>query len=309
MQTHFLFLFLCFLGRQQAALKADRRELFFSLVKKGLLPPDPEFFITFPEFEKWRDKDFSWWKKAADELQRESEKGQHFICYDDVDFPQSLRETSDPPWILNVWGRRDSLLEPSFSVVGAREPSAASLQWMDEHLTQVLRMLPLAVVSGGARGIDQAAHRLSLRCERPTLIFLPSGLSEIYPSDLKEWILPVCESGGALISEFHPRTPMRKWNFAIRNRLIAGMGCLTLVVEGRSQSGTWITAKCALESGRAVGCLPGSAWETSFSGNLQLLGEGAQLIKDAQDLALFLARELRLRNPKLALEPALKPPH
>ena len=302
MDSHFLFLFLCLLGRQQAGLKADRREAFFSHREARIFPPEHEFFRLFPEFEPWRDKPRSWWKKAAEELQRESERGWRFLNYEDTEFPQRLREIPDPPWVLNVLGSLSVLSDPGFSVVGAREPSAGSLQWMDEHLANVLKRLPLAVVSGGARGIDQAAHRLALRSERPTLLFLPSGLGQIYPVDLKDWILPVCDSGGAFVSEFHPRTPMRKWNFAIRNRLIAGIGILTLVIEARHRSGTWITAKCAIDSGRAIGCLPGSAWETSFSGNLRLLGEGAQLIKDADDLALFLCRELRTGTPSLALD-------
>ena len=105
--------------------------------------------------------------------------------------------------------------------------------------------------------------------------------------------MPVCEAGGAFVSEFHPRTPMRKWNFEIRNRLIAGLTPLTLVIEGQIKSGTWVTARLALEEGRTLGCLPGSPWERALSGNLELLASGAAFVRDAQDLVMLLSSATR----------------
>ncbi len=296
MNTHFLTLLLCFLGRQQAYLKADRREAFFAAIAEDCFPPHSEFFRRFPEFEKWRDQPLAWWTKAADELARDSEQGIQFLLSTDADFPNSLRALRDPPWVLSAKGSVGVLSQPSISVVGAREAAPEALQWMDEHLGSFLNCLPLAVVSGGARGVDQIAHRTALRVPRPTVVFLPSGLSSIYPLDLKDWLLPVLEGGGAFVSEFHPRTPMRKWNFHVRNRLIAGQSAITLVVQARRRSGTWMTAKLALEEGRAIGCLPASPWESSFGGNLELLNEGATLIRDAQDLLLFQSIEYQRRQ-------------
>jgi DNA processing protein len=292
MNKRSLAFFLSFLGRQHAQLPSDPA-LFFETMKEGPCPPDPEFFDRFPEFQSWRERPKEWWVKGVDELSRLEERGFHFVAWDDERFPGSLRAMRDPPWLLTVLGDAQALTTPSISVVGAREPLDLSLQWMEEHLGAFLSCLPMTVVSGGARGIDQAAHRIALRHRRPTLVFLPSGLSQFYPSDLKDWLLPVCESGGAFVSEFHPRTPMRKWNFQIRNRLIASISALTLVVEGRIRSGTWTTAKYVAEEGRQLGCVPGPPWESSFSGNLALLKDGAMMIRDAQDLVMFLSHESR----------------
>jgi DNA processing protein len=140
------------------------------------------------------------------------------------------------------------------------------------------------------------AHRLALQAKAPTVVTLPSGLATLYPESLKEWILPICESGGAFVSEYHPRTVMRKWHFQERNRLIAGLSLWTFIVEGKLRSGTWLTAKKALNAGREIAALGASPWMTGFSGNLALLADGATMIRDAQDLVMFLSRDSRVNS-------------
>jgi len=273
-------------------------------------PPQAEFFRRFPEFEKWREKSPAWWMRAADELDRESERGLRFLLREDPQFPPSLMAMQDPPWALCVKGNVECLRQASISVVGAREPATASVQWMEEHLAEFLTDLPLAVVSGGARGIDQAAHRIAIRAGRPTQVYLPSGVGCLYPSDLQDWVLPVIESGGAFVSEFHPRTPMRKWYFQARNRLIAGISPITLVVQARTRSGTWLTARQVLEENRGLAVLPGSPWDGSFSGNLELLTQGGVLVRNAQDLLIFLNNEMRTKSTDfLALGDLKSAPH
>lgn len=287
-----LLVFLCFLGHQRAAFRGDRFFELRSALAQGLFPPLVDFFALFPEFDTWKEKSPHWWKKACDEIRRERERGRHFLLRGEADFPARLECIPDPPSVLTVLGNVAALSRPGFAVVGAREPTRSSLQWMDEHLSEALREHPAIVISGGARGVDQAAHRVALRQGKATILFLPSGLRELYPKDLKEWVLPVCEAGGAFVSEFHPRTPMRKWNFPVRNRLIAGLGLVCLVIEARMRSGTHLTARLARDAGREVGCLPAAPWDVSSGGNLELLAQGAQIIKDAQDLVMFLSREV-----------------
>lgn len=303
MDARFPLLFLCFLSRQKLRLREDRRESLFAAAAEGCLPPDAEFFRRLPEFETWREKPADWWKRGADELRREHERGHRFLLFGESGFPSGLSSMSDPPWALTLKGSVETLSEPSLSIVGAREPLAESLAWMEEHLGSVLGCLPVTVVSGGARGVDQAAHRLSLRAGRPTVVYLPSGLASLYPADLKDWVMPVLDGGGAFVSEFHPRTPMRKWHFELRNRLIAAHGLATLVIEARERSGTWMTARAAIDNGRPVACLPSSPWETALGGNARLLGEGASPVRDAQDVVMFLAAAIRgVQESSLALD-------
>lgn len=288
MQTDSLFYFLCYLAAHKLRLKFAHRARLVQAWARGLRPPSPDFFQALPEFEVWREKPASFWEQGAFELAREAERGTHFLTPENPDYPAALKLLDEPPWVLSVRGARGVLAAPSLSVVGAREPLTGSLAWMQEHLGFVLKRAPLALASGGARGVDQMAHRLCLRYERPTFIFLPSGLGALYPENLRDWVLPVLECGGALISEFHPRAPMRKWHFQMRNRLIAGVSRGTLVVEARHRSGTWLTAQLALELARPLGVLPGSAIEPRQNGNMLLINAGATPICDAQDLVMFL---------------------
>lgn len=288
MQTDSLFHFVSYLAAHKLRFKFADRPRLVSAWSRGLRPPSPDFFRELPEFEIWRERAASFWEKGAFELAREAERGTRFLTPEDPEFPETLKSLEEPPWVLSVRGSIEALSAPSLSVVGAREPLPGSLAWMQEHLGFVLKRAPLALASGGARGVDQMAHRLCLRYERPTLIFVPSGLGALYPENLKDWVLPVLECSGALVSEFHPRAPMRKWHFQMRNRLIAGVSRGTLVVEARHRSGTWLTAQLALDLPRPLGVLPGSAIEPRQSGNVLLINAGATPICDAQDLVMFL---------------------
>jgi DNA processing protein len=283
-----LFYFVSYLAAHKLRMNQQHREQLLRAWEKGLRPTVPQFFKVLPEFQIFADASGGFWSRGADEIARWQERGTSFVSPGEVGFPRRLLQMDEPPWVLAVHGPLDLLHEPSLAVVGAREPLEGSLHWMQEHLGFLLQRAPLPLASGGARGVDQMAHRLCLRYERPTLVFLPAGLANLYPKSMEQWKLPVLQSGGAFVSEFHPRATMRKWHFQMRNRLIAGVSKCTLVVEARHRSGTWLTAKLALEMGRPLGVLPGSAIEPRQSGNLLLINEGATSICDAQDLVMFL---------------------
>ncbi|RME16137.1 MAG: DNA-processing protein DprA [Bdellovibrio sp.] len=200
-------------------------------------------------------------------------------------YPKAFLNFPTPP-TLTILSQKNSLPVPlsSLSVVGSRNPSENSKKWMEVHFKNFLSKKRRLIVSGGARGIDQMAHALCLRTENPTLVFLPSGLNHIYPSHLSSWIQPILKGGGAFISCFSPFSSMKKFYFHIRNHLIACFTPLTFVVEAKRKSGSLLTANYAIEEGKEVATLPCSPMDPSGQGNLDLLFEGAHLIRDDSDL-------------------------
>lgn len=208
-------------------------------------------------------------------------------------YPEQFYVMSDPPFLLRMQGSPVWLTNQGLSVVGSREPSMISKNWLDEQFGVFLERNEVFTVSGGARGVDQKIHLLSIRFGRPTVVLVPSGLSQLYPKSLYEWRQEVMDLGGALLSEYEDEAPMRKDYFHQRNRLISALGCLTLIVEARRRSGTMLTARLASEQQRPVLILPGHPYDTQFSGSLDLLRDGATAIADAHDLELIFRSEVQ----------------
>lgn len=233
---------------------------------------------------------------------RWAEKGYDLLLPDHPDFPQRLRDLEDPPRGLFAWGAREALRKISLAVVGTREPSELTQAWLEKELRDFLRRQPdVQLVSGGARGVDQQAHRASLLAGRSTLVFLPSGFDEIYPADLGEWVPAIFKAGGIFLSEYSPDMGMRKAYFSERNRLISGFSAAVLAVEARRRSGTLLTTRAAAEQGRPVFVLPGHPYDVQAAGGLDLLAEGATLVRDAQELSVFFDAEIQNFNFNSAL--------
>lgn len=217
------------------------------------------------------------------------------------DYPSDLIHLAEPAFLLRLKGTPVWRRSHGFAVVGSREPSALSLQWMEEHLSSAIESLDLFTVSGGARGVDQKLHSLSLRKEAPTVAVIPSGLDKIYPDSLTYWLSMILEKGGAILSEYSHHVEMRKHHFLARNRLIAGLGVATLVIEARKRSGTLITARQAMEQGKPVLVLPSHPLDIKSRGGLDLICEGATPVRDAEDLCVFIQSEFV--GKKLCLPP------
>lgn len=202
-----------------------------------------------------------------------------------LNYPPEFLELERPPKCLWYVGQPVWMKSPSLGVVGTRNPSSTSLRWMNQHFSHFLANHELAVVSGGAVGIDQRAHILSIAKSRPTVAWMPLGISARYPRDFYKLEGPILDSGGAVVSAFSPSWPIFKSNFLERNQLIASQCRLTFVIEARLRSGTMLTAKMAGHMGRPIAALPGGPLDASSFGNLELLVQGAALIRDATDLA------------------------
>lgn len=207
-------------------------------------------------------------------------------------YPVEFYELEKPPLFLSCLGDAGVLRAPCrIAIVGSRELSTRTERWMDHHLPLFLGRCPSAViVSGGARGADQVAHFAAVRARKPTIVFLPSGLGRIFPPDLRDWITSICETGGVIVSAEAPDESIRRRRFEARNRLIVAMTQATFVAEASRRSGSSMTARLAIELGREVATLPAFPGEVAAQGNLDLLVNGATLIRDADDLVTIANR-------------------
>lgn len=233
-----------------------------------------------------------WFETCAKEFEWLSDRQCRISTYFDFDFPAYLRHLKEPPMILSWWGEVMRPQDEFISVVGSRNPSRDTLAWMEQHLDTFLRQSGATTVSGGARGIDQKAHMISLRSGLPTVCLVPAGLSKLYPSVLSDWKPLILESGGAIVSPFSPFSEMEKRFFVERNRYIACWSKITFVLEAKRRSGTMMTARWAQLLERDIAVLP-CAPNNCGLGGLDLIVDGGGIpIRDYQDIleAFNLAR-------------------
>ena len=202
------------------------------------------------------------------------------------DYPDSFYYLEKPSYFLSYKGHPCWKEYNTLGVVGARESRNESLSWMETHLNTFLERKKVAVVSGGARGIDQRAHSLAIRNKVPTIVFLPSGILNPYPQVMEEWTQPIIDGGGALVSELWLNQPMQKYHFHSRNRLISAISDYLLIVEASQRSGTMVTALNSLEQSKSLGVVPGHPLDSHFQGSLNLILQGGHLIRDAYDLII-----------------------
>lgn len=231
-----------------------------------------------------RLKQLNWRRLWAELLEHQTLKSLNFISPFCPDYPLQLLSLPSPPLFLSYIGQPIWLDKKLISVVGSRRPVNESLKWMSFHLPSFLKSCQLSVVSGGARGVDQWAHRLSLQTGRSTLCIVPSGLGCLYPESLNDLSLEIISSGGALLSSYAFTQQMKKFFFHERNLLIAAFGELCLIVEAGVKSGSLVTARQAADLGKDVMTLPFSPWYGAGAGSNQLIQEGALLVTNERDL-------------------------
>ncbi len=247
-----------------------------------------EFLLQTRRFE---DGDYPVWKSRCDQL------GEQLVLHHIEwsapycpHYPKEFYPLNDPPlfWTYQghpVWdGPRKCL-----AVVGSRRPSQGSLEWLDLHLSTFCREQKWTILSGGARGIDQRAHLIALRSGCPTIATLPSGLQVPYPKELLSWRKTIIDHGGCFVSQFPPHESIRKFHFILRNRLIVALATGVFVVEANRKSGSRMTAQFASEQGKDLATLAVSPMSFQGLGSLDLIHDGAQMLRDYQDLKLWSA--------------------
>jgi DNA processing protein len=206
-------------------------------------------------------------------------------CHHGDLYPDSLRDAADAPWALVGRGDPKLLdgLEPfqAVTIVGARRATSYGRE-VARQLGRELAAAGMTVISGLAFGIDACTHRGALDAGR-TIAVLGCGPDVAYPASHRSLWRQICESG-AVISEFPPGATPWRWTFPARNRIMAALAGMTVVVEAATRSGSLITADLAADLGRDLGAVPGPISSRASAGPNNLLAGGACVVRDAQDV-------------------------
>lgn len=225
------------------------------------------------------------------------------LFYTDENYPARLKNCYDAPVLLYYKGNADLNHPRIVSIVGTRKATPYGLQLCKE-LAETLKAYDVLVVSGLAYGIDVAAHRQSLLHQVPTVGVLGHGLDRMYPASHSQVAQEMLRNGG-LLTEFPPYTNPDKENFPKRNRIIAGMADVTLVVEAAAKGGALITAEIASSYNRDVFAFPGRTNDVYSKGcNFLIKTNRAALITEARDLAYYMGWEI-VRQPDQAIQASM----
>ncbi len=217
------------------------------------------------------------------EIELAEQKGVQLLTFWDTAFPSLLKQIYDPPLLLYVRGSLLESDEAAVAVVGSRHPSFYGLT-QAKNLSRELANQGLTVVSGLARGIDQAAHEATLTVSYGrSIAVMGCGVDRIYPPENRKVYEALIEKG-AVVSEYALGTQPFAENFPRRNRIISGLSLGVLVVEAHARSGSLITAREALDQGREVFAVPGPIDQLTSRGTHRLLKEGACLVENTQDI-------------------------
>ena len=228
-------------------------------------------------------------------------KGNRFvISIKDAAYPSILKDIQDPPQYIYGIGNSEAL-RPGVAVVGARRASPYGLSCAELFARQAA-LRGLTIISGGAFGCDQAAHSAAIKAACPTIVVFGGGADVVYPKRGFGLFQKIIDSGGAIISEHAWQTPPLPAFFVQRNRIIAGLSRLLLIVEAGLPSGTFTTADFALKSGREVCAVPGSISSPNSRGSNQLIYDGAIPIIDEETFdsaldAAFTGEPLIMQEP------------
>ncbi len=225
------------------------------------------------------------WEKSVDlgsELKRVRDFGCHILTQADGDYPELLRQIYDPPIVLYVKGGLGARDRNSMAMVGSRRTTHYGHETA-RKLAYQLAYVGVTVVSGGARGIDTAAHQGALSAKGRTIAVLGTGINIIFPPENAELFQRIAVHG-AVITQFPFNRKADKQSFPIRNRIVAGMTLGTVVVEANLTSGALITAGMAVENGRQVFAVPGRIDSPQSKGCHDLIKKGAKLCEGAEDV-------------------------
>ena len=225
------------------------------------------------------------WEKTVDlgsELLRVRDFGCRILTQAEAEYPELLRQIYDPPIVLYVKGSLTPRDKNAVAMVGSRRTTHYG-QETARKLAYQLAYTGVTVVSGGARGIDTAAHQGALSAKGRTVAVLGTGINLVFPPENAELFERIV-ANGAVITQFPFNRPADKQSFPIRNRIVAGMTLGTVVVEADRNSGALITAGMANDYGRQLFAVPGRVDSPSSKGCHDLIKKGAKLCEDVEDI-------------------------
>lgn len=225
-------------------------------------------------------------EQAAAEYDFVSDNRLRAIFYTDPDYPTRLLECDDAPAILYVAGRTSPQARHVVAIVGTRHCTTYGQSVTSRLVADLAEALDdLLIVSGLAYGVDIAAHRAALKVGVPTGAVLAHGLNTVYPSDHRNEAVAMVREGGFLASEYRSCDPIHRGNFLARNRIVAGLADVTVVVESDLKGGAMTTAGIASAYQREVMAVPGRVFDTYSRGCNRLIAENrASIVRDAGDI-------------------------
>ena len=231
------------------------------------------------------------------------------FCGCDDGYPERLRDLADPPAVLHVAGDPEHVGNPdSVAVVGARRATPYGLT-VARELGSGLSASGVHVVSGLALGVDSAAHAGALEGEAAPVAVLAGGADRPYPAS-KRQLHAAVRSLGAVVSEMPPGFGIHRWAFVARNRLIAALAQVVVVVEATRRSGSLTTADLGAELGRTVAAVPGRVTCAAATGTNGLIRDGALLVRGVRDvldgLSELTGARYETSAPGQKLEPELQ---
>lgn len=214
----------------------------------------------------------------------------------DSRFPERLREIPESPGCIYLKGRLPDPVEMTVGIIGARDGTEYG-KMVARTLAKELSEYGISIISGMAYGIDTAAHEGALLRGGKTYAVLGCGVDICYPAINKKLYSKIQEEGG-IISEYPEGSPPLPHHFVARNRLIAGLSDILIVVEAKERSGTFITVDRALEQGKQVFVVPGRITDPLSRGCNKLLMEGASLCLSKEDILSCFSIEAGKDNEK-----------
>ena len=250
-------------------------------------------YLKIPDFSQIRNRVL---RVNVEDLKSEiMAANAEFISSEDLDWPASCQDLSAPPIGLVIKGDRKLLaqLGNSISIVGSRRPTNYGLSVANKLATDASKQ-QIVVISGGAYGIDSAAHKAAIVAGGRTISVLAGGVSCLYPLENRELFSEIAKAG-LLISEVMPSVKTMPARFLIRNRLIAALSVATVVVEAEFVSGSIRTARDAAEIFRPVFAIPGQISSKLSDGCHRLIAERVADIATSLDEILEVIKPLQLR--------------
>ncbi len=215
------------------------------------------------------------YEKTVQDFEMARKMGCSVVTYLDDLYPERLRNISQPPPVLFVWGNPMLLTNTVFAgVVGARRCDDYGIR-ITENFAMEIGQTGAGIVSGGALGVDAASHRGALRAKAPTVVVLGSGIDIAYPTENHGLFSAIVKEGGSVISEFSFGEPANRWNFPRRNRIIAALSDVLIVTRAGNRSGSLITATQAMEMNKTVYAVPGNIDQKLSQGTNELIRDGA----------------------------------
>ena len=288
------------------------------LMYRWIPPVSNDDFVHLPPFdvEAARERDWlefisyltltsdyvnSWWPKFQKKMRDDGRQlaaaiythlaairmsGAHYVVYSDESYPQILRHMTDAPLGLTFTGDPSLFDRVAVSVVGSRKASPFAIQ-QSQTVGTMLAERGVVVVSGGAFGCDIAAHFGVLAGgikPAPAICVFAGGLQSLYPRSNYAIFAKLQGRSGIMLTERLWQAPCRPADFTARNRIIAGLSRITLVMQAAQRSGALVTARRALDQGADVYVLQHPADDIRAVGSHALMGEGAPTFADGQDL-------------------------